>query len=150
MKMSFPLNSIPAASITLSAGFPSASTATTKVAASIVDYVKRCLLVITVGTAAIVILSAWSPATRAADSETEGKTVAFVPGVMGNAFYVSMECGIRAEAAKYGFKVDIQGAQQFDPSLQTPIVNAVVASKPAGLLIAPRTPRRCSALFRRL
>jgi ribose transport system substrate-binding protein len=52
---------------------------------------------------------------------------------MGNAFYVSMECGIRAEAAKYGFKINIQGPQQFDPSLQTPIVNAVVAAKPAGL-----------------
>jgi len=56
---------------------------------------------------------------------------------MGNAFYVTMECGIRAEAAKYGFKIDIQGPQQFDPTLQTPILNAVVAAKPAGLLIAP-------------
>jgi ribose transport system substrate-binding protein len=73
----------------------------------------------------------------AADSETQGKTVAFVPGVMGNAFYVTMECGIRDEAAKYGLKINIQGPQQFDPSLQTPIVNAVVAAKPAGLLIAP-------------
>jgi ribose transport system substrate-binding protein len=73
----------------------------------------------------------------AADSETQGKTVAFVPGVMGNAFYVTMECGIRDEAAKYGFKINIQGPQQFDASLQTPIVNAVVAAKPAGLLIAP-------------
>ena len=48
-----------------------------------------------------------------------------------------MECGIRAEAAKYGFKINFQGAQAFDPALQIPIVNAVVASKPAGLLIAP-------------
>jgi ribose transport system substrate-binding protein len=88
-------------------------------------------------TLAIVFLSLWPMAVRAADPETDGKTVVFVPGVMGNAFYVSMECGIRAEAAKYGFKIDIQGPQQFDPSLQTPIVNAVVAAKPAGLLIAP-------------
>ncbi|MBV9672616.1 MAG: substrate-binding domain-containing protein [Verrucomicrobia bacterium] len=73
----------------------------------------------------------------AADSTTQGKTIAFVPGVMGNAFYVSMECGIRDEALKYGFHINIQGPQQFDPSLQTPIVNAVVATRPAGLLIAP-------------
>lgn len=73
----------------------------------------------------------------AADSATEGKTIAFVPGVTGNAFYVSMECGIRAEAAKYGLKINFQGAQAFDPTLQVPIVDAVVASKPAGLLIAP-------------
>ncbi len=73
----------------------------------------------------------------AVDSATQGKTIAFVPGVMGNAFYISMECGIRDEALKYGFNINIQGPQQFDPSLQTPIVNAVVATKPAGLLIAP-------------
>lgn len=137
MKMSFPLNSIPAAKIHFSAGFLSVSTARPKVAANIVDSVKRACWMKTFGMAAMVLLSAWSPAAWAADSATEGKTVAFVPGVMGNAFYVSMECGIRAEATKYGFKVDIQGAQQFDPSLQTPIVNAVVATKPAGLLIAP-------------
>jgi ribose transport system substrate-binding protein len=73
----------------------------------------------------------------AADAATQGKTVAFVPGVVGNAFYISMECGIRAEAEKYGFTVKMQGPQQFDPTLQTPIVNGVVAANPAGLLIAP-------------
>ncbi len=73
----------------------------------------------------------------AANSATQGKSIAFVPGVTGNAFYISMECGIRSEAEKYGFKVNVQGPQQFDPSLQTPIVNAVVAANPAGLLIAP-------------
>lgn len=73
----------------------------------------------------------------AADAATQGKTIAFVPGVVGNAFYISMECGIRAEAEKYGFTVNMQGPQQFDPTLQTPIVNGVVAANPAGLLIAP-------------
>jgi ribose transport system substrate-binding protein len=73
----------------------------------------------------------------AADAATQGKEIAFVPGVVGNAFYISMECGIRAEADKYGFTVKMQGAQQFDPALQTPIVNGVVAANPAGLLIAP-------------
>jgi hypothetical protein len=29
---------------------------------------------------------------------------------------VSMECGIRSEAAKYGFVVNLQGAQAFDPT----------------------------------
>jgi ribose transport system substrate-binding protein len=73
----------------------------------------------------------------AADAATQGKTIAFVPGVVGNAFYISMECGIRSEAKKYGFTVKMQGAQQFDPALQVPIVNAIVAENPAGLLIAP-------------
>jgi ribose transport system substrate-binding protein len=68
---------------------------------------------------------------------TQGKVIAFVPGVAGNAFYISMECGIRSEAAKYGFQINTQGAQQFDPSLQTPIINGVIAQNPAGLLTAP-------------
>ena len=88
---------------------------------------------------AMIIVTAFGFSAMAAapGASTQGRTVAFVPGVTGNAFYVTMECGIRAEALKYGFKVNVQGPQQFDPSLQTPIVNAVVASNPAGLLIAP-------------
>jgi ribose transport system substrate-binding protein len=73
----------------------------------------------------------------AADAATQGKTIAFIPGVIGNPFNISIECGVRAEAKKYGFIVNVQGPQQFDPALQTPIVNAVVATNPAGLLIAP-------------
>jgi ribose transport system substrate-binding protein len=67
----------------------------------------------------------------------KGKTISFVPGVSGDSFYITMQCGIQAEAAKSGLKVDMQAPQQFDASLQTPIVNGVVAKKPAGLLIAP-------------
>ncbi|HEY1723668.1 MAG TPA: ABC transporter substrate-binding protein [Magnetospirillaceae bacterium] len=81
--------------------------------------------------------SATTMETWAADAATQGKTISFVNGIAGNAFYVSMECGIRSEAAKYGFNVTAQGPQQWDPALQTPIVNGVVAAHPAGLLIAP-------------
>src|SRR4051794_35781241 len=48
-----------------------------------------------------------------------------------------MECGIKAEAAKLGVTVNTQGPQKFDPTLQKPIVDSVVASKPDGMLIAP-------------
>jgi ribose transport system substrate-binding protein len=126
MKTSFPLNSKPPATVACQIGNP-----------PVTESVKQFLLVIRYIALAILMVLAWAIPARAADSATEGKTIAFVPGVMGNAFYVTMERGIRSEAAKYGFKVDIQGAQQFDPTLQTPIVNAVVATKPAGLLIAP-------------
>jgi ribose transport system substrate-binding protein len=83
------------------------------------------------------MIAGCSSGAAAADSQTQGKNVSFVPGVTGNAFYVSMECGIRSEAAKYGFVINLQGASAFDPTLQIPIVDAVVAAKPAGLLIAP-------------
>jgi len=67
----------------------------------------------------------------------KGKDIAFVPGVSGDSFYITMGCGIREEAKKYGLKINEQAPQQFDPSQQTPIVSGVVAKKPAGMLIAP-------------
>jgi ribose transport system substrate-binding protein len=63
--------------------------------------------------------------------------VAFVQGVAGDEFYITMQCGIEAAAEDLGVTVETQGAQQFDPALQTPIVDSVVASAPDGLLIAP-------------
>jgi ribose transport system substrate-binding protein len=125
MKTSFPPNSM------------SSHPVTNHIVAGVTKAMKRFASAIGALLAGVLMLFAYPSVAQAADSDTQGKTVVFVPGVMGNAFYVTMERGIRAEAAKYGFKVEIQGAQQFDPTLQTPIVNAVVASKPAGLITAP-------------
>jgi ribose transport system substrate-binding protein len=63
--------------------------------------------------------------------------LAFVQGVAGDAFYITMQCGIQAEAAKSGATVTTQGAQKFDPTLQTPVLQSVIASKPDAILIAP-------------
>src|SRR3954469_847169 len=63
--------------------------------------------------------------------------LSFIQGVAGDEFYISMQCGIQAEAAKLGVKVNTQGPQKFDPTLQKPIVDSVVASKPDAILIAP-------------
>ena len=61
----------------------------------------------------------------------------FIQGVAGDEFYITMQCGIQAEAAKLGVSVKTQGAQKFDPTLQKPILDSVVASKPDAILIAP-------------
>lgn len=66
-----------------------------------------------------------------------GKKLVFIQGVAGDEFYISMQCGIEAEAKKAGATVDTQGAQKFDPTLQKPIVDSVVAKKPDAILIAP-------------
>jgi ribose transport system substrate-binding protein len=60
-----------------------------------------------------------------------------VAGVKGDQFYITMNCGAQAEAKKLGASVDFQGPDQFDASLQTPIVNAVAAKNPDAMLIAP-------------
>jgi len=67
----------------------------------------------------------------------DGYKLAFVQGVAGDAFYITMECGIKEEAAKEGATVTTQGAQKFDPTLQTPVLQSVIASKPDAILIAP-------------
>ena len=68
---------------------------------------------------------------------SEDYNISFIQGVAGDEFYISMECGIQAEAEKLGVTVNTQGPQQFDPTLQKPIVDSVVASQPDAILIAP-------------
>lgn len=67
----------------------------------------------------------------------ESYKIAFVQGVAGDEFYISMQCGIEAAAEAAGATVEVQGPEKFDPTLQKPIVDAVVASQPDALLIAP-------------
>ena len=61
----------------------------------------------------------------------------FVQGVAGDEFYITMQCGMQAEAAKLGVSVKTQGAQKFDATLQKPVLDSVVAGKPDAILIAP-------------
>jgi ribose transport system substrate-binding protein len=48
-----------------------------------------------------------------------------------------MQCGAQEEAAKLGYQLDTQAPDQFEAALQTPIVTGVLATRPAGVLIAP-------------
>ncbi|NHA69108.1 ABC transporter substrate-binding protein [Phycicoccus flavus] len=73
----------------------------------------------------------------AGGGSNDNKTIAFVQGVAGDQFYITMQCGIEAKAKELGYTVTTQGPQKFDPTLQKPIVDSVTASKPAVLLVAP-------------
>jgi ribose transport system substrate-binding protein len=66
-----------------------------------------------------------------------GYTMTLIAGVRGDEFYITMNCGAQEEAKKQGVELDFQGPDQFDASLQTPIVNAVTQKKPDAILIAP-------------
>ena len=61
----------------------------------------------------------------------------FIQGVQGDEFYITMQCGAEAEAKKLGVSVTTQGPQKFDPTLQKPILDSVMAAKPDAVLIAP-------------
>jgi ribose transport system substrate-binding protein len=60
-----------------------------------------------------------------------------IAGVKGDEFYITMNCGAQAKAKELGVTLDFQGPDKFDPSLQTPVVNAVAAKKPDAVLVAP-------------
>lgn len=64
-------------------------------------------------------------------------SIAFIQGVIGDNFYISMECGVRAAAEELGADVSVQGPQKWDPALQQPILASVTATKPDAILIAP-------------
>jgi ribose transport system substrate-binding protein len=60
-----------------------------------------------------------------------------IQGVKGDQFYVTMQCGAQQAAQAAGATLDVQAPDAFDASLQTPVVNAVVARKPDAILVAP-------------
>lgn len=65
------------------------------------------------------------------------KNLVLLPGVKAEPFYISMQCGAEEEAAKLGYQLQTQAPDQFEAALQTPIVTGVLATRPAGVLIAP-------------
>ena len=76
-------------------------------------------------------------ATGGSSSSGKAYNLSFIQGVAGDGFYVTMGCGMQAEAKKLGDTVNIQGPSQFDSTLQNPIIESVTASHPAAIMIAP-------------
>ena len=72
----------------------------------------------------------------AAEGE-ESIRVTLIQGLAGEEFYETMRCGAQEKADELGVELDVQGPERFDPTLQTPIVNSVVADQPDAILIAP-------------
>jgi ribose transport system substrate-binding protein len=66
-----------------------------------------------------------------------GKKLTFIPGTKGEPFYISMQCGAQAKAKELGYTLETQPPDRFDPTLQTPIVTAAIATQPGAILIAP-------------
>jgi ribose transport system substrate-binding protein len=81
-----------------------------------------------------------SASTRAPASTMKASdiTIALIPGITSDPFYITMENGAYAEAHKLGVHLVVLGsATAFSPETQIPIVNAELAKKPSALLIAP-------------
>ena len=81
--------------------------------------------------------SSASSSAAAGGSSSGSKSLALIQGTKADNFYVTMACGAKAEAAKLGYSIDVQGPADFAAPEQIPIVNAITAKKPAAVLIAP-------------
>jgi ribose transport system substrate-binding protein len=64
-------------------------------------------------------------------------TIALIPGLTTDAFYITMHKGAQAAADALGAELIFQGAPEFNPVQQVPVLNAVIGRKPDAILIAP-------------
>jgi ribose transport system substrate-binding protein len=64
-------------------------------------------------------------------------TIALIPGLTADGFYVTMHKGAEAAAKAVGAELLYQGAAEWNVSLEVPILDAIIAKKPAAILIAP-------------
>jgi ribose transport system substrate-binding protein len=72
-----------------------------------------------------------------APANAESYKITFVQGVAGDAFYVTMGCGVADAAKKAGATITTQGGAKWDATVQKPVLDSVIASKPDAILIAP-------------
>ena len=78
-----------------------------------------------------------APSGSSADSSGEGLDITLVLGTLGDDFYKAIECGAKQRAEEMGVNLEVQAPTAFDATLQIPIVNAVAATEPDAIIIAP-------------
>ncbi|MDB5556825.1 MAG: sugar transporter substrate-binding protein [Rhizobium sp.] len=76
-------------------------------------------------------------ATGRANAQDKKFTIALIPGLTTDAFYITMRKGAEAAAKAVGAELVFQGAPDFNPVTQVPVLDAVVAKRPDAILIAP-------------
>jgi len=64
-------------------------------------------------------------------------TIALIPGLTADGFYVTMHKGAEAAAKAVGAELLYQGAAEWNVSLEVPILDAIIAKKPSAIMIAP-------------
>jgi len=97
------------------------------------------VLTMAVGMTAFAVSGGASAAARSTNHGKSGSiTIALIPGITSDPFYITMENGAYAEAKLLGVNLVVLGSSTaFSPETQIPIVNAEFARKPSALVIAP-------------
>jgi ribose transport system substrate-binding protein len=98
---------------------------------------KTVVLAVAGALALTTALSACSSSDDSASSSGEGKNITLILGVNGDDFYKAIECGAKIAANEAGAILTVQAGASWDAGVQVPIVNAVAATNPDAIIIAP-------------
>lgn len=85
---------------------------------------------------ALALAAATGVVARPASAADKKLTVALIPGLTTDAFYITMHKGAQKAADALGMELIFQGAPEFNPTLQVPVLQAVIARQPDAILIA--------------
>lgn len=107
--------------------------------------VLACGLAVVLATAACGSSSGGS--SGANGTKAQKKSLILVVGNASDAFYVTMGCGAKAAAEAGGATIQVQGAQQFDATLQRPIMQAAITKHPDALLAVPTDQKAFTPMF---
>ncbi|MCI4656384.1 substrate-binding domain-containing protein [Cryobacterium zhongshanensis] len=110
----------------------------------------RAITTVGVAAAFVISMSACSTtaSTGSATTSTEKKdiTIAFVMGAEADPFFQAMKVGAEDEAKAEGVKLIWQGdPSKYSAETQIPIVDAVLAQQPTGLVLIPTDPKALQA-----
>ncbi len=87
--------------------------------------------------AAATLASALPAVAGSASAQDKKFTIALIPGISTDNFYITMRKGAEAAAKALGVDLVWQGGPEFNPVVQVPVLDAVIAKKPDAILIAP-------------
>lgn len=90
--------------------------------------------------AALVVVSGLALTVGAASAQAAERKVTYIQGLTGNPFYTTVACGGAAAAKALGVQFSAQGPRQWDPALQTQVLNAVMAAHPDAIMISVNDP----------
>ncbi len=91
--------------------------------------------VLLLGILMLVTFPTWSATTISAAAKTH--TIAVIVGINNNPFYYSLFNGAASAGKEIGVRVTWHGAEQWDVSKQTLVLDGVLARKPDAILISP-------------
>jgi ribose transport system substrate-binding protein len=87
--------------------------------------------------AAVAVMGGLGLATGEPAQAQSKPTIALIPGLTTDAFYITMRKGAEHAAQALGVNFIFQGGPDFNPTVQVPVLDAVIARHPDAILIAP-------------